>query len=304
MRNVYTVVSSIVARTIKRVALSAAEMTMLQVLLVVVVVISGGLVAAGKNETRCAPQCTCRRKSPSSAFAMDCSGDGGRYPLAHLNMVNVSSSVSDLDLSNSSLTSLSSSSLRGFSRLQTLSVRWSRLAIVDSGAFRGTQLRRLDLRGNRLTAIRPRSFVGVQMTLVELDLSWNKITAIDDAFVDLASLSRLNLCHNLLASLSARSFRGLTSLRHLRLDDNLIAEVDRLSFSTLSQLTNLVLRGNPLSSLTTLHFADNVPLSYLDLSECSLLMVPRGVPDTVTYLQLRRNNITRLSYDDFIGASK
>lgn len=35
-------------------------------------------------------------------------------------------------------------------------------------------------------------------------------------------------------------------------------------------------------------------LSYVDLSECQLTVLPRNLPATVRYLQLRRNNITDL----------
>jgi len=247
----------------------------------------------------CVPGCSCRQSTnpTSSLVAMNCSGDVGitSFSLPRLNAINISSLVFDLYLSNNSLTSIPASSFRSFAELELLSLRWNRLAVVKSGAFRGTALRRLDLTGNRLAAVRPGTFVGVESTLVELDLSWNEIACIDEAFVGLSTLSRLDLRHNRLASLTARSLRGLSNLRHLRLDSNLIAEVDLVALNDLSRLTNLVLRGNPLS-VTRLEFswAGNSSLSYVDLSECWLKTVPCSIPDTVTYLQLRRNNITRL----------
>ena len=267
-----------------------------------VIVISVVAVGANGDHGACVSRCICRRKNLTSPLAVNCSGLVN-FPLADLNTVNLSSEVSDLDISNNSLTSISTSSFRGFVRLQTLVVRWNRLALVKWGAFRGTRLSRLDLSGNSLAAIRPRTFAGVESTLVELDLSSNVIVSIEDAFVGLSALSRLDLRHNLLPGLTARSLRGLTSLRYLRLDENLIAEIDERSMADLSKLTNLALRGNPLSALTRLHFPANASLSYVDLSECSVTAVPRGVPDTVTYVQLRRNNITRLDAGSFSGAS-
>ena len=270
------------------------------IIIIITIIIS---LAGGSSPVQCVPSCTCRQKYPKSFLAMDCSGVIN-FPITDLNIVNSSASVSDLDLSNNSLTSLPTSSFRSFVRLETLTLRWNRLAVVDSGAFDGSQLRRLDLSGNQLATVRPRTFSGVESTIVELDLSSNVIVSIDDAFVGLSSLSRLDLRHNLLASLTSRSLRGLSSLRHLRLDHNLIAELDELSLTYLSKLTNFALRGNPLSALMRLHFPGDVSLSYIDLSECSLMAVPRGVPDTVTYVQLRRNNITRLNGDSFFGASR
>ena len=280
--------------------LSAAMMTSV-IGVIFSAVCLGGLLAASDVTSSCAPSCTCRRKNPTSSLTMNCSGVV-EFPLSHLNIVNVSSAVSELDLSKNSLTSLSARSFHGFAGLQTLTVRWNLLAVVESDAFRGTQLRRLDLSANRLATVRPRTFTGVESTMLELDLSSNVIVSVDDAFFGLSALSRLDLRHNLLASLTTRSLRGLTSLRHLRLDNNLIAQIDPSSLFDLSKLINLALRGNPLSALTRLRFPDNASLSYLDLSECSLTAIPRGVPDTATYVQLRRNNITRLSGDGFRGA--
>jgi len=210
-------------------SVSAATMTSVIRDIVVVVVICG-VVAAGNAadpDPGCVPGCTCRRIDPpsSSSLTMDCSAVAG-FRLGDLNGVrNLSSTVSQLDIGNNSLTSIAARSFRGFAALQTLSVRRSRLAVVETAAFRGTRLRRLDLARNRLAAVRPRTFAGVESTLVELDLSWNAIVGLDDAFVGVSSLSRLDLRHNLLPRLTATSLRGLTGLRHLRLDHNLIAQV-------------------------------------------------------------------------------
>jgi len=272
------------------------------IIIIIITTTSFSRLVSTSGAALCAPSCTCQ-KNPRSFLVMDCSSVIN-FPFADLKIVSSSALVTDLDLSNNSLTSLPALLFHSFVRLETLTLRWNRLAVVESGAFDGSQLRRLDLSGNRLAAIRPRTFSDVESTIVELDLSSNVIVTIDEAFVGLSALSRLDLRHNLLASLSATSLRGLSSLRHLRLDNNLIAEVDALSLSDLSKLTNLALRGNPLTALTRLNFPGNVSLSYVDLSECSLTTVPRGVPDTVTYVQLRRNNITRINGDSFFGASR
>ena len=40
-------------------------------------------------------------------------------------------------------------------------------------------------------------------------------------------------------------------------------------------------------------------LSYVDLSECHLASVPRGLPASIRYLQLRRNNMTAVRRASF-----
>jgi len=55
----------------------------------------------------------------------------------------------------------------------------------------------------------------------------------------------------------------------------------------------LVLRRNPIGSVQRFQFQfHSLFLSYVDLSECHLATVPRGLPASIRYLQLRRNNMT------------
>jgi len=54
----------------------------------------------------------------------------------------------------------------------------------------------------------------------------------------------------------------------------------------------LVLRRNPIGSVQRFQFHfHSLFLSYVDLSECHLASVPRGLPASIRYLQLRRNNV-------------
>jgi len=41
-------------------------------------------------------------------------------------------------------------------------------------------------------------------------------------------------------------------------------------------------------------------LTYIDASECSLADVPKGLPSSTRYAQLRRNNISSLSSTAFV----
>jgi len=67
----------------------------------------------------------------------------------------------------------------------------------------------------------------------------------------------------------------------------------------LERLLYLVLRGNPLAELQRLHFHSPSTLSYIDISECGLTVVPRGLPSSLRYIQLRRNNLTELNESAF-----
>ncbi len=77
----------------------------------------------------------------------------------------------------------------------------------------------------------------------------------------------------------------------------MISHIDKRTFKNLNKLMYLVLKGNPLGNADNIEFSSQF-LSYIDLSECGLRYVPRGLPNSVRYLQLRRNNMTRISRRD------
>jgi len=110
---------------------------------------------------------------------------------------------------------------------------------------------------------------------------------------------RLDLRNNYLTSLTEFTFRDLTGLRYLFLTNNRIYRIERRAVRHLPQLLYLVLRGNPLADVDRLHFHSPSTLSYVDMSECGLTRVPRGLPAALRYVQLRRNNLTELDPDTF-----
>jgi len=136
--------------------------------------------------------------------------------------------------------------------------------------------------------------------LLYLDLSDNRLSSVDGAFADLRQLSRLDLRNNRLTEISQFTLRDQINLRYLLLSENHIVHVDRRAFRGLEKLMYLVLRGNPIGSARRFQFQfHSLFLSYVDLSECHLANVPRGLPASIRYLQLRRNNMTSVHRASF-----
>ena len=129
----------ITAKRIVRQLLALYVAKMMAIIYIIIIIISFSSLPAAA--THCAPRCSCRHKPPTSFLVMDCSSVV-TVPIADLNMVNFSSSVSDLDLSNNSFSSVPASSFYRFVALETLNLRSNRLAFVGAGAFDGSQLRR------------------------------------------------------------------------------------------------------------------------------------------------------------------
>jgi len=208
------------------------------------------------------------------------------------------SAVTSLDMTRNSIQVLSSTSLSSFPNLVDLKIRENLLQTISIGTFLNlNSLQTLDLSSNNLTTLEPDVFRDA-VKLVHLDLSNNQLTAIDKAFNGLTELSRLDLRQNLLTSITQLTFRGLTQLRYLRLDDNMITNVDQKAFADLDKLMYFVLKGNQIGHLEAFYFSSQF-LSYVDLSECDLTRVPKGLPSSVRYLQLRRNKMAVLPRDSF-----
>jgi Leucine-rich repeat (LRR) protein len=109
----------------------------------------------------------------------------------------------------------------------------------------------------------------------------------------------LDLGNNFISTLSEFTFRDLNNLRYLFLTNNRVFVIDKRTFRSLPNLLSLVLKGNPLHEVTKFYFHVPSVLNHIDLSECGLTIVPAGLPLSLRYLKMRRNNVTTLTNDAF-----
>jgi hypothetical protein len=130
-------------------------------------------------------------------------------------------SITNLDLSNSSLTGLP----------------------TEIGNL--TSLTHLYLGNNQLTEL-PESFARLK-ALTFLDLSFNQLTELPESFGDLAALGSLNLAYNQLARLP-ESFGRLATLGYLYLAYNQLTRLPE-SFGDLAAMTAFDVRNNQLTKL-------------------------------------------------------
>lgn len=238
----------------------------------------------------CPQGCVCL---DSTSLVVSCEGSG----LSEL-PVDLSPTVTSLDMTRNHLKFLRPTTLGARPKLVDLKLKENGLEEIAAGAFRGlTSLRVLDLSENDLTVV-DRTTFGDLSTLHHLDLSSNQLTEVDGAFFALRQLSRLDLRQNRLTAVANSTFAGAAALRYLRLDDNRVRHVDGQGFLDLNRLMYFVLKGNPIGTIGRISFGSEF-LSYVDLSECELVRVPRAMPASVRYLQLRRNRLRSLSHKSF-----
>ena len=134
--------------------------------------------------------------------------------------------ITNLNLSDQSITALKAGDFDGLSALRSLSLAKNTLSSLPTGIF------------SDLSA------------MSSLDLGSNELSSLPDGvFSGLSSMSRLNLSHNSLGSLSANTFSGMSSLTGLDLGNNELSSLPADIFSGLSSLNWLSLSSNQLSSL-------------------------------------------------------
>ena len=128
-------------------------------------------------------------------------------------------SITSLDLSDNSISSISSGT---FAQLPTLTS--------------------INLSGNSLTSVPP----GLPAGLTALDLSDNSIGSLpDEAFNGLAEMETLDLSDNSVGSLPDGVLNGLAQLTALDFSDNSIGSLPDGVFNGLAQLGTLKMAGNP-----------------------------------------------------------
>ena len=152
--------------------------------------------------------------------------------------------ITNLNLSDQSITTLKAGDFDGLSSLRSLSLAKNTLSSLPAGIFSGlSSMSSLDLRSNTLSSLP------------------------DGVFSELSSMGRLNLSYNSLDSLSANTFSGLSALTGLDLGNNQLSSLPADIFSGLSSMNWLSLSSNQLSSLPDALFSGLASLNSLYLGD-------------------------------------
>ncbi|XP_077580225.1 uncharacterized protein LOC144201453 isoform X2 [Stigmatopora nigra] len=182
--------------------------------------------------------------------------------LGHNRLGNVSSPafrhlarLSELHLEGNAISRLPDRVFWPLPQLEVLNLRGNLLSALDDGALgpEASNLTLLDLRGNRLARLSPRSLSAA------------------------TSLSRLLLSSNGLAALPAELFRKLGALECLDLSENRLAWLPEGIFWGLRNLTAIHLQKNQLSGLDAALFRDQETVRQLYLFDNRLSNLPAGL---------------------------
>uniref|UniRef100_A0A0X3NY00 Leucine-rich repeat-containing protein 15 n=1 Tax=Schistocephalus solidus TaxID=70667 RepID=A0A0X3NY00_SCHSO len=232
-------------------------------------------------------------------------------------------SVSHLNLSGNSLNQVTRDAFLGLNedsgRLRSLDLSDNQIQYLEPAWFpprKGSQLRKLELRGNKLEKLHPGMLSGLE-SLEELDLRHNPLNAIiGGTFSKLSTLRQLlisgpptGMNQASLERLTPAMFHGLHHLQILTLSRLGVSSIDLESFLELRALRDLDLSGNALeevpgSALERLSFTQRNRLITLNLADNRITCLPsNGLAKLVRLrrLDLSGNQLTVIGSLAFEG---
>ena len=153
--------------------------------------------------------------------------------------------ITNLNLSDQSITALKAGDFDGLSALRSLSLAKNTLSSLPAGIFSGlSSVSSLDLGSNELSSLPDGVFSGLS-SMSRLNLSYNSLGSLSaNTFSELSALTGLDLGNNQLSSLLADIFSGLSSLNWLSLSSNQLSSLPDGLFSGISSLNSLYLGDN------------------------------------------------------------
>ena len=153
--------------------------------------------------------------------------------------------ITNLNLSDQSITALQAGDFDGLSALRSLFLDKNTLSSLPADIFSGlASMSRLNLGSNQLSSLPDGVFSGLS-AMSRLNLSYNSLESLSaNTFSDLSSLTGLDLGNNQLSSLPADIFSGLSAMNWLSLSSNQLSSLPDGLFSGLSSLNSLYLGDN------------------------------------------------------------
>lgn len=205
------------------------------------------------------------------------------------------SELQSVDLSYNRLRNVTARNFYDLEDLVYLNLAGNFIEYIADDAFRNLiRLEILELQENSLVELSTACLVNVSNDEADLSVnaSYNKITTLVGG--RLATISVLDLSHNLLESLSRSFFDSVgPHLRQLFLAHNRLTQVEVLASAGLPALQVLTLRHNNISVVRRRAFSDTPALQLLDLSHNRLAQL-----SAEQFHALRRLRLLRLRHNE------
>lgn len=186
-----------------------------------------------------------------------------------------------------------------------LRLQWCTSDHLPDETFKGMTINIVHVVNGELVTISDSAFAGLEDSLTQLHLGWNKIATIpSNSLVDLRNLEILNFHSNKITEIADDSIPELPSLTRIVFSSNSINTIASDSFRNVPGLTRLDLGQNSLSAIRSDMFSGLTKLTSLDVTRNVLTVIPSRVfleVPSLTYLSLARQTITTIENGAFEG---
>ncbi|XP_074033247.1 uncharacterized protein [Leptinotarsa decemlineata] len=167
------------------------------------------------------------------------------------------------------------------------------------------QLQTLDLSRNLLNSLNAEAFTGLENTLIELDLSQNRITNLAGAPLALLKIEKLDLSDNHLTEISANAFSMVPTLQHLNLSRNIhLGNIPVTLLHKLQELRILDMTQGGVKSLPAEFFRMSKSIQEIYLAHNRIQDLGEGVFSNfanISSIDLSYNNITSIKPGAFVN---
>ncbi|VDN04552.1 unnamed protein product [Thelazia callipaeda] len=186
--------------------------------------------------------------------------------------------------------------------IRELALENANIVEIGRNAFKNLRIKKLILDNNRIRALHPDAFRGLESVMVELSISRNKLSAVPtDSLSTMRALSVLSLRCNNIGDIKTPAFRNMSSLIDLNLGCNQICNIEGPVFNDVKNtLQNLVLDNNCLSTVPSdaLKGLDNLiglHLKYNQIKRLENMQLTNL--SSLTILSLTGNQISAIEND-------
>ncbi|KAG8448338.1 hypothetical protein GDO86_015432 [Hymenochirus boettgeri] len=239
---------------------------------------------------------------PSAAVSLNLAGN--LFQILSFNAFRCVPSLETLCLSQNSLKFLYPGTFTALNKLKQLNLSKNlNLTYLHAHTFRGLfQLLYLDLSHCNIFEIHPLVFSHV-LSLKTLDLSFNKIRYIPQAFSKLENITKLSLEGNNIEAIGRNSLKNQHALQDLNLRRNRIWVIQKDAFNQLNKLNVLNLGHNSLSHLPNQLFSELIQLKnmYLEANKIAQINCSFNNITNLKKLHLNNNQITHINRNAFVS---
>ncbi|KAK0396388.1 hypothetical protein QR680_001701 [Steinernema hermaphroditum] len=223
-----------------------------------------------------------------------CNGPSGPMIVDELKKTQIA--ISELALENANIIEISARAFKNL-RIKKLVLDNNRIRKIQADAFNGLEntLQDLSINFNKLSKVPSEALVGLRVLSV-LSIKCNQIGDIEGSlFKNMPSLIELNLSGNKISKIDGVAFDEVkNTLQSLVLDNNEMSEVPAEAIRNLDSLIALHLKNNQISKLDKLQIVNMTSLSMLTLSGNQISSIDKNFimnSPKIFYIYLNNNNI-------------